>query len=261
MNKRLTNILLLISLSISIGIIIVLLFALSISEKRLEKIGDLMNEMATQHIITTVSIKENIPLNSDIRVTDELKVNIKMFLQTEIPFKAEIPVSENMLIPFKIGLHDYIKIDTTIEVTDFVNILVDDTIPLNQKMNMAIFGGKGFNFPIKGKIPVQQTLKIGFNELLPVHSVVPIDMLIIDTLPVGLSMKIPVDLMVPVNIPLETTALIKFDEAMSVDAEIPIELNIPIDIPLEKTSLAFYFKKMAEGLKGLTKFPSDEEGD
>ena len=259
MNKSFTNILLLFSLSISVGIIIVLLFALNISEKRLEKIGDLMNEMATQHIITTVSIKENIPLNSDIRVTDELKVNIKMFLQTEIPFKAGIPVSENMLIPFKIGVHDYIKLDTTIEVTDFVNILVDDTIPLNQKMNMSIFGGKGLNFPIKGKIPVQQNLRVGFKELLPVHSVVPIDMLIIDTLPVGLSMKIPIDLMVPVNIPLETSALIQFDEAMSVDAEIPIELTIPVDIPLEETSLAYYFKKMAEGLKGLTKLSSDEK--
>ena len=67
--------------------------------------------------------------------------------------------------------------------------------------------------------------------------------------------------MVPVNIPLKTSALIQFDEAMSVDAEIPIELNIPVDIPLEKTSLAYYFKKMAEGLKGLTKLSSEEEKD
>jgi hypothetical protein len=182
-----------------------------------------------------------------------------MFLQTEIPFKAEIPVNEDMLIPFKIGVHDFIKLDTTIQVTDNVNILVDDTIPLNQKMNMALFGGKGMNFPIRGKIPVKQSLNIGFEELLPVNSVVPIDMLIIDTLPVGLSMKIPVDLMVPVNIPLKTSALIQFDEAMSVDAEIPVKLNIPVDIPLEETSLAYYFKKMAEGLKGLTKLSDDKE--
>jgi hypothetical protein len=84
-------------------------------------------------------------------------------------------------------------------------------------------------------------------------------MLIVDTLPVGLSMKIPVDLMVPVNIPLKTSALIKFDEAMSVDAEIPIQLDIPVDIPLEETSLAYYFKKMAAGLKGLTKLSDDNE--
>ena len=259
MKKKIYFILISVSLIISIGIIGALLAALSISEKRLEKIGDLMEEMATQHIITDVSVNQKIPLNSDIRVTDELKVNINMFLQTEIPFKAEIPVNENMLIPFKIGVHDYIKLDTTIQVMDYVNIIVDDTIPLDQKMNMSLFGGKGIGFPIRGKIPVKQPLKVGFDELLPVHSVVPIDMLIVDTLPVGLSMKIPVDLMVPVNIPLKTSALIKFDEAMSVDAEIPIQLDIPVDIPLEETSLAYYFKKMAAGLKGLTKLSADNE--
>ena len=80
----------------------------------------------------------------------------------------------------------------------------------------------------------------------------PVDLLIIDTLPVGLSMKIPVDLMVPIRIPLHTKATVTFGDAMPISADIPITLTIPVDIPLEETSLAFYFKKMAAGLKGLT---------
>ena len=193
-----------IALMTSIVIIVILYIALGVSDKRLDNIGKTMEEMAVQHIITNVTINENIPLNSDITVKDELKVNINMLLETEIPFRAEIPVDQHLLIPFKIGVHDYIKLDTTIKVTDYVNILVDDTIPLDQKMNMSIFGGKGMNFPIRGKIPVNQNLKVGFEELLPVHSVVPIDMLIIDTLPVGLAIKIPVDLKVPIKIPLKS---------------------------------------------------------
>ena len=248
-----------IGLLVSFIIIAVLIVALNISEKRLDNIGNTMEEMAVQHIVTEVTLNENIPLNSDITVKDELKVNINMFLETEIPFRAEIPVNENMLIPFKIGVHDYIKIDTTIQVTDFINILVDDTIPLNQKMNMSFFGGKGMNFPIRGKIPVHQNLNVGFEELLPVHSVVPIDMLIIDTLPVGLSMKIPVDLMIPIKIPLKSSALITFDEAMAVDAIIPIQLTIPVDIPLEETSLSFYFNKLAKQLRGLTRLSMDTD--
>ena len=62
-----------------------------------------------------------------------------------------------------------------------------------------------------------------------------------------------------VNIPLKTSARIQFDDAMSVDAEIPVKLTIPVDIPLEETSLAYYFKKMAEGLKGLTKLSDKNE--
>ena len=259
MKNKLIIIFLSIALLTSIVIIVILFVALDISDKRLDNIGNTMEEMAVQHITTEVTINENIPLNSDITIKDELKVNINMLLETEIPFRAEIPVDQNLLIPFKIGVHDYIRIDTTIKVTDYVNIIVDDTIPLDQKMNMSFFGGKGMNFPIRGKIPVNQNLKIGFEELLPVHSVVPIDMLIIDTLPVGLTIKIPVDLMIPIKIPLKSSALITFNDAMAVDAIIPIELTIPVDIPLEETSLSFYFKKLATQLRGLTRISLDTD--
>ena len=259
MNKRLINILLTISFSLCIGIISVLMIALNTSKKRLEKLGDIVDEMAVQHIITNVSINESIPLSSDITVREQISVNIKMFLETEIPFKAEIPISENLMVPFKIGLKDYIALDTLIEVTDQVNILVDDTIPLNQKVNMALFRGKGIKIPIKGNIPVNQSLKIGFDEKLPVKSVVPIDMIVVDTLPVGLSMKVPVDLNVPVRIPLKTTALISFDGPLPVDAKIPIEITVPVDIPLESTTLSGYFKRLASGLRNLTSLELNDE--
>ena len=92
---------------------------------------------------------------------------------------------------------------------------------------MALLGGKGVKIPIKGNIPVNQSLKIGFDEKLPVKSVVPIDMIVIDTLPVGLSMKIPVDLNVPVRIPLKTSALISFDGPLPVDAKPPTPQQPP----------------------------------
>lgn len=239
-------------LLICVGIIITLLIVLQVTERRLQAVGDVMEEMAVQHIITEVSVDESIPLKSDISVMDELVVNIDMTVNTEIPFTAKIPVSEEMLVPFKIGVKDYIKLDTTIEVTDWVNIDVNDTIPLDQKVKMPIFGKRGPSIPIQGKIPVKQTLNVGFSELLPVHSVVPVEMLIIDTLPVGLDMKIPVNVMVPVSLPIKQQAKITFNGAMPVDANIPITLTIPVDIPLSETSLAVYFRKLAAGLKGLT---------
>ncbi|MCB9196080.1 MAG: hypothetical protein H6598_07625 [Flavobacteriales bacterium] len=250
--QKLTVLFLSVSLLISIGIIVVLLVVLQVMERRLNTVGNVMEEMAVQHIITEVTVDESIPLKSDISVMDELVVNIDMTVNTEIPFTAKIPVSEEMLIPFKIGVRDYIKLDTTIQVTDWVNIDVNDTIPLNQKVKMPIFGERGPSVPIQGKIPVQQQLRVGFSELLPVHSVVPVDMLIIDTLPVGLDMKIPVNVMVPVSMPIKQQAKITFNGAMPVDAQIPITLTIPVDIPLSETSLAVYFRKLAAGLKGLT---------
>jgi hypothetical protein len=124
---------------------------------------------------------------------------------------------------------------------------------------MPIFGKRGPSVPIQGMIPVKQKLRVGFSEALPVNSLVPIDMIIIDTLPVGLSMRIPVDVMVPVRLPIKQTAKITFNGAMPVDAMIPITLTIPVDIPLSETSLSVYFKKLAKGLKGLTNLSLEDE--
>jgi len=244
---------------ISFILIGVLLAALKVMELRLDKVGGTMEEMAVQHIITTVTVNEEIPLNSAITVTDDLTVNIEMYIETEIPFTAMIPVSEEMMVPIKMGIKDYIELDTLIWVTDEIKILVDDSIPLDQKMKMTIFGkNRGPSVPIKAMIPLKQSLLVSFDEPIPVKSIIPIDMLIIDTLPIGIEMNIPVDLMVPVKIPIKQTARISFNDPMPVDAMIPISLSIPIDIPLESTSLAKYFRKLAVGLKGLTSTNLDD---
>jgi len=243
---------------ISFILIGVLLAALKIMEFRLNGIGDTMEEMAVQHIITDVLVEEDIPLNSSITVTEELTVNIDMYIETEIPFTAMIPVSEEMMVPIRMGVKDYISLDTLIWVKDQITILVNDTIPLDQKMKMPIFGKRGPSVPIQSKIPLNQSLLIDFEEPLPVRSTIPIDMLIIDTLPIGIEMSIPVDVMVPVKIPLKQSARISFNGPMPVDATIPITMKIPVDIPLEETSLAKYFRKLASGLKGLTSTELDD---
>lgn len=240
------------SLAISFSIIIVLLVALSVMKKRLNTVGDIVDQMAVQHIVTNVSVDQTIPLKTDISVIDNLTVGIDMFIDTEIPFTAEIPVTEEMLVPFKIGVKDYIRLDTTIRIIDYVNIDVIDTIPLDQKVQLPIFGKRGPWMPIKGMIPLDQQLKVGFSELLPVKSVVPVDLLIVDTLPVGLQMKIPVNVMVPVRIPINQDANICFNAPMPVDGEVPIQMNIPVNIPLEETALSTYFRKLAFGLRGLS---------
>lgn len=241
------------------GLIAVLLTALSISDGRLQSLGNIMDEMAEDHIVYSMDLNQDMPVQTEILIEDEVDVNINMLVESEIPFTAEIPVNEDMLIPFKIGVHDYIKLDTLIEITEDVNIFVKDTIPLDRRMQIGMFGEKkdgtprGPSMRVKGDVPLNQNLLIEFRERMPIHSIVPIDMLIIDTLPVGLSMRIPVDVMVPVRIPLKTSARVSFSEKMPINANIPININVPIDIPLKETSLAGYFKRMAKGMRNLTK--------
>jgi hypothetical protein len=251
--QKVTMLLLAIALTASVGIIIALLLVLKVAETRLHKIGDVMELMAVQHIQQTINVNDTIPLNSNIMVMDEMSVGINMVVETTIPFRAEIPVDQNMLVPFKIGVKDYIKLDTTIQIKDVVNIQVDDTLPLNQKLKMPVFGNFGPSIPIKGSIPIKQKLKVSFNEPIAVHSLIPVDLLIIDTLPVGLKMRIPVNLQIPLKIPIRSIAKVSFKEAMPVNGKIPIKMSIPVDIPLSETSLATYFRKMAEGLRGLMK--------
>lgn len=257
-NNKWTFRLLIASLATSLVLIIVLITALMVMRKRLNTVGSIVDQMAVQHIVTEVDVDQNIPLNTDICVMNDLTVGIDMFIETEIPFTAEIPVTQEMLVPFKIGVKDYIRLDTTIRITDYVNIDVLDTIPLDQKVQLPIFGKRGPWMPIKGQIPLNQQLKVGFSELLPVKSVVPVDLLIIDTLPVGLQMKIPVDVMVPVRIPIKQDANICFNGPMPVDGQVPIQMKIPVNIPLEETALSTYFKKLAIGLRGLADVSLDD---
>ena len=135
-------------------------------------------------------------------MTDQIEVNIDLMLSTEIPINVEIPVDQSVLVPFELGVQDYITLDTLIQVTDDIVVIVDDTIPLNQKVNVALLGGKGINVPINSIIP-KENINIGFDELIPVHTTVPIDLVVIDTLPVGLDLKIPVAINLPVTIPIK----------------------------------------------------------
>lgn len=242
------------------GLIGVLLTAKSISGERLESLGNTLDDMADDHIVYNVDIDQNMPVETNLLISDDLDVNIQMFVQSEIPFTAEIPVQEDLLVPFKIGVKEYIKLDTTIEISDAVHIFVDDTIPLDQKMKVKLFGENkkknkliGPSVRIKSKIPVQQDLLIEFREQIPIKSVIPLDMVIIDTLPVGLDIRIPVDVKVPVRIPLNTTAKVSFLDSIPVEGAIPIKLDVPIDIPLEETSLAKSFRQMAKGMRNLTR--------
>ena len=71
-----------------------------------------MDDIAIQHIITEMAVNDTIPLNSDI---NEIEVNIDLNLKTTIPLQVEIPVDQNLLVPFELGVLDFITIDTLIE--------------------------------------------------------------------------------------------------------------------------------------------------
>lgn len=257
--QKFTTTMLVVALGMGLGIIISLLVVLSVMQGRLGKLGDTMALMAEQHIVQTIDVKDTIPLNSAIMVTDAMSVGIDMMVETTIPFTAEIPVDEKLLVPIRMGVKDYVSLDTTIRIVDIINIQVDDTIPMNQKMKMPIFGKSGPSFPIAGNIPLKQSLSVSFDEEMHVKSVIPIDLLIIDTLPIGIQMRIPVNLDIPIKIPIHSTAKVSFNEAMPVDGAIPIEMKIPVDIPLSETALSTYFLKMAKGLKGLMSLSLDED--
>lgn len=51
-----------------------------------------------------------------------------MVVETTLPEDIQIPVNENNLVPFKIGIKDYIKLDATIMITKDVYAIVQDTL-------------------------------------------------------------------------------------------------------------------------------------
>ena len=238
--------------------IIALVIALNIVNTRLNHVALAVEEIGEQHIITNVALNTNLPINSKFKILDDFKVDVNMFVETEIPIHVEIPVNENILVPFKIGVKDYVKLDTTIMITDDFYAFVEDTIFLDQKFTIPTSKRRGITLPVKASVPLKERVKIHIDQPISVHSLLPVDLVIIDTLPVGLSIKVPVNLKVPVRIPISTIANISFPNRISVVSDIPVSLNVPIDVALSDTDLAPYFKKIADGLRGLTKINSTE---
>lgn len=236
---------------------LILIAALTIAlkgvNKRLNNISLSVEEMAEQHITADVELNQSIAINSYFRISDAVSVGIDMVVETVIPVDVEIPIDQNLLVPFKIGVKDYIKLDTTIMITDDIYAIVEDTLKLDQNVTMPTSKKRGITLPVKASIPLNERVKVIFNQAIPVHAVVPVDLLIIDTLPVGLNLKVPVTLMLPVRIPVKTNAKVSFPESIPVTGEIPVSLSIPVDIPLSETSLEPYFTRIAKGLKELTK--------
>ena len=87
MNNSFFKIVSYVSILLCVIIIITLFVALKTAEYRLEKISQIVDDIAIQHIITEVAVNDTIPLNSDINVTEEIEVNIDLNLETTIPLK------------------------------------------------------------------------------------------------------------------------------------------------------------------------------
>ena len=215
-------------------IIAALVSVLSVVNNRLDNIAKVLEETAEQHITADIDLITDLPLNSKFRIEDEVTVGINMLVESVIPINVEIPIDQKLLVPFKIGVKDYIKLDTTIMIIDDVFAIIEDTLHLDQKVTMPTSKRRGVNLPIKASIPLSERVKVKVNQAIPVHSVVPIDLLIIDTLAVGLNIKVPVNVMVPVRIPVNTSAKVSFPEAIPVVGTIPVAITIPADIPRRK---------------------------
>ena len=69
MNNSFFKIVSYVSILLCVIIIITLFVALKTAENRLEKISQIVDDIAVQHIITKVAVNDTIPLNSDINVT------------------------------------------------------------------------------------------------------------------------------------------------------------------------------------------------
>ena len=141
--------LLIATLIICLLLIIALVSALKIAGKRLDIIASVLKETAEQHITADVKLDTKLPLNSNFEVADEVVVGIDMVVETSIPINIEIPVNENMLVPFKIGIKDYIKLDTSIMITKDVYAMVEDTIFLDQKVTVPTSKKRELHCPSK----------------------------------------------------------------------------------------------------------------
>lgn len=166
----------------SLGIVTYLLFTISQVEVEtaqvLGKMGDGLDTLLGSKVEYTVQLDKNIPINLNFPINQDFSVPVKLQINQEFPLKAEIPINTQIVAP------------------------ISTTIPVNQIFNASInILGQPLSIPVEisGKLPVDITLDIPFEQTIQIDTRIPISMPISAEFAIVISQTVPIHTNLPLN--------------------------------------------------------------
>jgi hypothetical protein len=241
-------------LLLNLGTIGVLLMIKGKAETRLSNASKFLRELGEQHIDHLVQVRDTIDVETEIRITEPVPVDIQMLIRDKIPVRMNVQVKEGINVPVSMRISEVVHVDTSIVMKDKANVHANSIIPVNQKFTWLWSKTKGPKMKIKADIPLNQDMAIEFNDKLLFESDIPVRFTLKENLPVNLDLDIPVDQKIDLELLVKQQALVGFPYNMKMKGRIPITMDIPVKIPLRDTPIKTYLDKTANELDGMLSF-------
>lgn len=242
-------------LLINLGTIGVLLMIKAKAERRLANASGYLKELGNQYIDYLVEVRDTIPLENAIQVTQAIPVAIEMTIDDSVLIKANVPVQDTIIVPVNLAIDQQIAVNSPVMIPGNVKVLLNTTIPISQKFKMPVGKkGKGISVPIEAEIPLNQGVAISFNDSMRINTSIPVEFPLNEKLKVGINLNVPMNQVIPLRLPIKQMATVGFPTAMPINGKVPVVLKVPVRIPLSKTPIKTYLDKTANELDGMLSF-------
>jgi hypothetical protein len=235
--------------SISLALALLLLAAsgagLFIVSGRLKQMSSAMRELARSSIETTISVRQTMPLDAEIRIAKPTEIDLDLEVNDRLPIRLEVEVKETIAVPLDFQIEENIDVETAVRIPQKSKIRVRADIPVEQPVRWRVANPIIPLLNIKGSVPVDQNMEIAFPETLPIIGKFPVKFRLQEQIDVPVEFAVPIEQMVDLKLAIEQRARVGFPEPLHIVGDIPVVMEIPVRVPLESTPVGTYLEKMA----------------
>ncbi|RYD58394.1 MAG: hypothetical protein EOP56_05630 [Sphingobacteriales bacterium] len=234
--------------ALAIFIIIALSFYIRTSRSA-AAMAEELKLLGNEYIEYVVTINDTIPLVSNISISNEAAIALDMQLRHALPIKLNQHIRDSFSLPVRLHLSQILHVDTSLSLSDSLQLFARGSIPVDQKF--AMLGMDGFKIRTKATIPLQQVLNVKMLHRTNYVSDIPVRLDIDEQIPVALNLNVPIEQVVPLELPIKSTAKVSFPEQLHIVGMIPVKMEVPIRIPLAETPLKKHLDKAADHLSDM----------
>ena len=218
---------------------------------RLKHMSDAMRELAASSIETTITVRQTMPLDAEIRIAKPTNIDLDLDVNDRLPIRLDVEVKETIGVSLDLQIEENIDIESSVRIPQKSKIRVRADIPVEQPVRWRVANPLIPLLNIKGNVPVDQDVEITFPETLQIKGKVPVKFRLTEQIDVPIEFSVPVEQMLDLKLAIEQRARVGFPEPLNIVGEIPIVMEIPVQIPLQPTPVGIYLEKMAGQIDGL----------
>ena len=218
------------------------------SREKLNEAADIIESLGKASFDVDADVTDTIDIATDFRIPATIPVHVRMQVSLLAPLNMDVPVEKRLSIPFSVKIDQLLPVDTLFRFPSGIQALVNDSIPLNNKLKIKFWPGMRIPFQVQGKVPLHKALNLDPGNVR-VASNIPVRLRLSDSIPVFLDFTVPVKDTIPMNLNINADAQITFYSALPVRGRLPLKMKTPVRVDFSKTPLKAKFDSLARVMR------------